>query len=368
MVKYTIRALVLHAASSIFKGDVADNVDGIISRLLGLRDELASSYGLDIGMVRVTLPDSSPEMRVELPSKLERVASEYSNAIISVGAVSSRDPRLREVIENIASNGLFASILLEGLEWGEALRVSEVIHGIAELDHNYAVNVGVNLLGKPLVTPYFPLSYSPGNANLVSIAMTYPNYLAESYKKGGYKGLVAAIIDAGRVAEEIAMEASKRLNFRYAGVDLSVAPWMEESTLGLTELIAGVRMPQPGFSLGIYTVNKALENAGLKLKSTTGFNEVQLPIAEDLKLKARASEGDLRARDLARLSGVCLAGLDLAVIPADVKGVAGLILETGAYARSRNKVLGLRVIPVEGVEPGDKVYLERFGETPVVSI
>ncbi|MEB3780041.1 MAG: DUF711 family protein [Desulfurococcales archaeon] len=368
MASYSIRAVVLHLSNSVFKGNVVELIDDKISRLLELRDELSSGFDLDIGMVRITLPDTKPGEGSDLAVKLGKIAGEYSNAIISIGGISSRDPRLEEVIESVVSNGLFASIMLEELNWDEAVKVSEIIHNISGLDHNYPVNIGVNLLGKHIVTPYFPLSSSPGHSDLVTVALTYPNYLTEGYRRGGYRGLVDAVTKAGGMAEKIALEASSRLNAEYGGVDLSVAPWMSESTLGLVEQVAGTRMPQPGFSWGIYLVNRALKDAGSNLRLTTGFNEVQLPIAEDLKLKARASEGDLRARDLARFAGVCLAGLDLAVVPADVNGVAGLILETGAYARSKDRVLGLRIIPVEGVEPGDKVYLDRFGETPVIEI
>ena len=163
-------------------------------------------------------------------------------------------------------------------------------------------------------------------------------------------------------------EASRRLGVKPLGVDLSVAPWMEESSLGLVEYVAGVRMPEPGFLQGIYIVNRALHDASRVLGKTVGFNEVQLPVAEDLKLKARVSELDTTARDLARFSCLCLAGLDLVVIPASRDGVAGLILDVGACSRAKDKPLGVRVIPLEDVEPGDKVWLGKFGDAPVMPI
>jgi len=131
---------------------------------------------------------------------------------------------------------------------------------------------------------------------------------------------------------------------------------------------SGVRLPEPGIALGIALVNKAVNEASQSLRIVTGFNEVQLPVAEDLKLKARVSELETNARDLARLSGVCLAGVDLVVVPADIDGVAGLLLEVRGYSISKRKPLGVRIIPVDDVEVGDKVYLEKFGETPVIPI
>jgi len=93
-----------------------------------------------------------------------------------------------------------------------------------------------------------------------------------------------------------------------------------------------------------------------------------LPLAEDSKLKARASEGDLTARYLAMLSGVCVAGLDMVPVPASVNDVAGLFLDVAAYALAKGRALGVRLIPVEGAEPGDRVDLGRFGDAPVIPI
>ena len=56
------------------------------------------------------------------------------------------------------------------------------------------------------------------------------------------------------------------------------------------------------------------------------------------------------------------------MVPASPRGVAGLILDVAACSRAKGKPLGVRVIPVEDVEPGDKVWLDKFGETPVIPI
>jgi uncharacterized protein (UPF0210 family) len=68
------------------------------------------------------------------------------------------------------------------------------------------------------------------------------------------------------------------------------------------------------------------------------------------------------------LTGACVAGLDMVAVPADTQGVAGLILDVASYSRAKGRTQGVRVIPVEGAEPGDKVDLGRFGEAPVIAI
>ncbi len=58
----------------------------------------------------------------------------------------------------------------------------------------------------------------------------------------------------------------------------------------------------------------------------------------------------------------------MAVVPYDKGLIAGLILEVSAYAETKGRPLGVRLIPLQGVEPGDKIDLDRFGETPVIAI
>ena len=362
---YRIRMLTLHHPG--VGDDVKGTVEAELSRLLEARDRASSEYGLVVETVRLTLPNpASPSEAIERVKSLEDLAS-GDEVIISIGNLLSSMPRLGEVIVEASRAGLFTAVLMEDESWETARKLSGIIHRLTEEDPSLATRTGVNVLGEPLLTPYYPLSYSPGGSRLLTTALTYPNYLRDEYMKSGEEGLKAAVERAAKSALEVLGFAASLVDAEPGGVDLSVAPWMEESSLGLAELVAGVRLPQPGFGLGVMKVNMALAKASARVNAV-GFNEVQLPVAEDLKLKARVSEGDTSAATLARLTGVCLAGLDLAVVPASVDGVAGLILEVAAYSRAKGKPLGVRIVPVEGVEPGDKVYLDKFGETPVIAI
>ncbi|MCE4601992.1 MAG: DUF711 family protein [Desulfurococcales archaeon] len=364
MAGFKIRMLTLHA------GNIGDDarvlVEELYTVLAEARDRIVGEIEVQVETVRITLPD--PASGSEALARVKALEDlEGEDLIVSIGNVSSTMSSLEDVVVETARAGLFAAILLQKPTWQEARRISMVLHRLADEDPSLGVHIGINTLGTPLVTPYYPLSHSPQGRRLLTTALTYPNYLAEVYMKQGLEGLEEAVKRAGRIALRGLELAGIMVKAEPAGVDLSVAPWMEDSSLGLVELVAGVRMPQPGFSLGLAQVNGVLARAAGNTRAV-GFNEVQLPVAEDLKMKARVSEGDTTALDLARLSGVCLAGLDLVVTPASIDGVAGLILEVAAYSRSKSKPLGVRLIPVEGVEPGDKVYLDRFGETPVIPI
>ena len=361
---YRIRALTLHLSRELLEDEGV--VEDKMYRLLEARDIVESGLGVDVDSVRVTLPDTTNTVFFEVLDIVTRVKPE--EVLVSMGNVGSSNPKLSEIVGKTVSSGLYIGIVLEEPTWGTSRAISKLIHDVAGEDLGSATRVGVNVLGKPIYTPYYPLSYSPGDKVSLTASLTYPNYLKDAYQRGGVRGLNEAVENAGLVALKALREATKNLEADLGGVDLSVAPWMEESSLGLAEAVAGVRMPKPGFAMGVRVINEVLENVSSKIGLAVGFNELQLPVAEDLKLKARVSEGEITAKDLARLSGVCLAGLDLAVVPGDVDGVAGLILEVAAYSRAKGRVLGVRIIPVEGAQPGDVVTLPRFGETPVIPI
>ncbi len=361
---YRIRALTLHLSRDLLRDESI--LEGKMYRLLEARDLVESRLGIEVDSVRVTLPNIDNNMFFEVMEDIVRIKPE--EILASMGNVSSSNPKLEEIARKTVLNNLYIGILLEDTTWDTSRRISRLIHSIAEEDLGGATRIGVNVLGEPIYTPYYPLSYSPGDKVSLTASLTYPNYLRDAYQKEGIRGLSEAAESAGLVALRALSEATKVLEANLGGVDLSVAPWMEESSLGLAEAVAGVRMPKPGFAMGIRVVNEVLERVASKIEFAVGFNELQLPVAEDLKLKARVSEGEITARDLARLSGVCLAGLDLVVVPGDIDGVAGLILEVAAYSRAKKKPLGVRVVPVEGVQPGDVVSLPRFGETPVIPI
>lgn len=361
MAGFTVRALVLHLSKDTVESETA--LETLVYRLLEAKDTVESSLNVRVDSLRVTAPP--PGDPVSLMDTFENVKPE--GIIVSIGNLGSTRKSLEYEVKETVSRGFYVGILLEEPSWSHARRLSKLVHEIAEESPDNAARLGVNTLGSPIYTPYYPLSYSPGDRDSVTVALTYPNYLKEAYQNGGFEGLKNAVEHAAKIAVEALNTAAATVKAEPGGVDLSVAPWMDESSLGLAETIAGVRMPKPGFALGVRIVNEAIEMVASKV-GAVGFNELQLPVAEDSKLKARVSEGDTTARDLARLAGACLAGLDLAVVPADLEGVAGLILEVAAYSRSKRKPLGVRIIPLEGVEPGDKIQLARFGETPVIPI
>ncbi len=360
---YELRALTFHAGVVDAEGaELEAEVEGLASKALEAVDSISEERGVRPTYVRLVLPDASVSDAPHLIAAAERAGKD-----VMINAGQFRAGSLVPALEELLHAGVYLSIVLASPSWEEARRASEFIHAVASRDPTSATRVGVNVWGERVLTPYYPLASAIPGREIVTVALTYPGLLLEAYYAEGLTGLAKAVRRAGSEALSFAEEVAQAAGYELGGVDLSVSPWMEESTLALVEAISGVRMPRAGFTLGVRAVNEALASGGGGLK-VVGFNEVMLPVAEDSKLKARASEGELTARYLAMLSGACVAGLDMVPVPASVNDVAGLILDVASYSAAKRRPLGVRVIPVEGAEPGDKVDLGRFGEAPVVPI
>ena len=354
---YRVRMLTLHLDCQRVE-DPLGELEEASYRLSEASDIIAGEYGYEVWTRRIVLDNCSVDEASEVIE-----SHTPGEELVSLGNYRA-DSVTTGFLERLTEEGYYAALQL-GEGWRDARHASKLIHELSEKEPSRATHIGINTLGEPIETPYFPLAGTKTHRGL-TLGLLYPNHLLEAYRKGGFDGLVTALNSAAREAHEMLQRASEIVKATPAGVDLSPSPWMAESTLGLVEYIAGVRLPEPGIAYGISLVNKAIQQ--VNDVPLTGFNEVQLPIAEDLKMKARVSELNTSARDIARLSGVCLAGLDLAVVPADIDRVAGLLLEVKGYSVSKGKPLGVRIIPVDEVEPGDKVFLEKFGETPVIPI
>ncbi len=363
---YVIRALTLHLGTADISDPqaLANDLQSAASALLEAIDRASSRLSVKPTYVRISLPGIAPNMADALVKATEPVSKEV---LVSSGGLELTQEGVDAAVR-LAEASVYAPLLLREPSWEAARLAARAMIRASSSDPANATRIAVNVLGiGHFITPYYPLASATPGKELITAALTYPNYLADAYRSGGLKALEVAALEAGRAALAFASTVAEEGSYEVGGVDLSVSPWMEDSSLGLTEMVAGVRMPRPGFTLGVRAVNEAIRSAASKLQSV-GFNEVMLPVGEDSRLKARASEGDVTARYLAMLSGVCVAGLDMVAVPADEAGIAGLILDVASYSRAKGSPLGVRIIPVEGAEPGDKVDLRRFGESPIIAI
>ncbi|KYH37555.1 MAG: hypothetical protein AYL29_005560 [Candidatus Bathyarchaeota archaeon B24] len=308
--------------------------------------------GIDLIKAAETIYEASADLGVSLVSGFTLDAEDL-------------DPGL---LTRLLESGVYVSVKMKREDYSR--NVSKALVEVAYRNPVLLADVAViprDLKG--FLTPYFPLSVNINPVEGLAVALLYPMDLLNAYEKGGWSELSR---EASRMISEAEMwgrKLSSRLKVEFYGVDYSISPWMEDSSARLVEAVSGVPIPEPGSVAAVAKLNRMVQEAASKVGvKETGFCELMLPVAEDDILKLRGREGRLRLRDLVALSTVCVAGVDMAVIPADdaIPVVEKLMEDVYQISRFKRRVLGVRVIPYPGVEPGDNVQLGFFGEVPVI--
>jgi len=245
----------------------------------------------------------------------------------------------------------YATILIPGEEYLSTL--PEVYLRVSrELGEDYFTRLGV-AYGSYVHTPYFPASTALRES--ISLAYRYVDLLVGTDSASWYGEVVGLARRASAALDGLA----RTLGFEVLH-DLSLSPWMEESVVDVVERL-GARFPRVGTFGAVSYLNRVLARAAEVVRST-GFNELMLPVAEDLRLKELAKSGELRVEDLVALSTFCVAGLDMVAVPRDLDYLRRLFEDTYAAYYVKRRPYGVRVIPTDR----DVVVLRRFGELPRV--
>lgn len=326
---------------------------------------LAEARGLPVWSLRISMP---PVEWRELPGALKRlkIASKIlEGLLISAFNLEGPDEKGSEhLVEALGSLGsVYASILVRGEEdLGPLSRQLGRIY--KSLDPKAHTRIAA-AYGSWILTPYFPISPSTVESTCFSAALRYAPDFEASITGRGFESLSKNLDDVDEKLEEISEEAG----VAYAGMDLSLSPWMEESVARIVEKLSGTKIPGPGTIAAVSAINKEISRLCGMVRST-GYCEAMLPVEEDSVLKERASEGALEAKHLIPLTAFCVAGLDMATLPLrDLLSGAldGIVEDLWAIHKLKGRPLGMRLIAPDA-RPGEKVDLDRFGIATVMKI
>jgi uncharacterized protein (UPF0210 family) len=322
----------------------------------------------NVWSVRASIPPPPSGIDiVKLANVIHSASSKSGIALVSGFTVKSSSVNY-DVVSQLLQSGVYVCV---DVDFQQSLRsVAEVLLKISQKDPVLLSRIAVKFgFSREFLTPYFPLSVNVKFREGLAIALLYSTELLKAYRANGIKGLTDRAYELMTRSEAYGLNVSSKLGIEFYGVDYSVSPWMEDSSARLVEEISGVPIPEPGSISAVAKLNEAVKEAALRAKvKSTGFCELMLPVAEDDVLKQRALEGRLRLRDLIALSTVCVAGVDMVVIPAEysLKHIEGLLKDMLEIAKLKGKVVGVRVIPYHSVKPGESVDLGLFGRVPVI--
>jgi len=176
--------------------------------------------------------------------------------------------------------------------------------------------------------------------------------VAETVKRTAFK--------VTRVGELAGREAARRLGIPFGVVDLSLAPTPArgDSVAEILELMGLERCGAPGTTAALALLTDAVKKGGAMASSSVGgLSGAFIPVSEDAEMDECVRLGALSIEKLEAMSSVCSVGLDMVVIPGDTPAetIAGIIADEMAIGVINGKTTAVRIIPVPGKKPGDRV-------------
>lgn len=184
----------------------------------------------------------------------------------------------------------------------------------------------------------------------------------------------AAVFQATRVAEMVGRELCRRLNAELGRIDVSLAPTIRagQTIAELLELLGVPAFGSPGTAAALAMIWSALRAGGQFASTATSSQpSILLPILRDSGLVSATEAGSLAIEHLAFLSAVGGQGLDLVPIPGDTSAhtISALIADQLSVAAMNERTTVVRLVPVPGKQPGDKVSFSRdLGDAVVLSV
>lgn len=282
-----------------------------------------------------------------LPSALsstERVCSSVNVATrragINMDAVGLMGRTIKAIAERTASQG--------GLGCAKLVVFSNIpednpfmagaMHGTGEPE--LVINTGVS--GPGVVRS--ALARLGPTADLLAVA--------ETIKRTAFK--------VTRVGELAGREAARRLGIPFGVVDLSLAPTpaIGDSVAEILELMGLEKAGAPGTTAALALLTDAVKKGGAMASSSVGgLSGAFIPVSEDTEMDECVRVGALSLEKLEAMSSVCSVGLDMVVVPGDTPAetIAGIIADEMAIGVINGKTTAVRIIPVPGKKPGERV-------------
>lgn len=176
--------------------------------------------------------------------------------------------------------------------------------------------------------------------------------VAETVKRTAFK--------VTRMGELVGREAARRLGTSFGIVDVSLAPTpaIGDSVSDILELIGVDRTGAPGTTAALALLTDAVKKGGAMASSSVGgLSGAFIPVSEDEGMIAAVEAGALSLAKLEAMTTVCSVGLDMVAVPGDISvaTLTGIVADEMAIGMVNNKTTAVRIIPVPGKGPGEKV-------------
>ncbi|MBI5302078.1 MAG: DUF711 family protein [Chloroflexi bacterium] len=359
---------------------LADPLEDTPLRVLGdlvraARDEF-SRAGFPAQTTRVatqSLTDISPRDVTQFARDLDGAIRAHGIDYAALGAVRADDPNasldLIDTLPNAlgATENIFGAIQIASHMYGINLRAiqaaARVIRALADTTPDGFGNFKFSALANCQPhAPFFPVAYHDGGANAFALAVQAAPLAVEAFTNAqslddARANLVGAIERAGQTLARIANDLAARFDFRFAGIDFSMAPFpaVEQSIGTAIERLISVEFGSRGTLFAAAFITDCIRRANFP---RAGFSGLMLPVLEDATLAARSANYSLDS--LLLYSTVCGTGLDTVPLPGDtrVEQLSAILLDLATLAVKLDKPLTARLIPIPGLRAGDMTQFD----------
>jgi uncharacterized protein (UPF0210 family) len=327
--------------------------------------------------VFVDLAHWSPHALLEYCGHLQQLCNDYEIAYCSIGHipanVSAANLRRIGLLADVLTMNpaLSASVQIAstavGVRTDAALPAARVICELARQTNEGLGNLFFAVTANcPPQTPFFPVAYhdSPDwgfSIGLQSAGLVTETLRAVTQKSGRGQAalhngvatarLIGVLEEVGRPIAELC-EAWDEHDIGYYGLDLSPAPYGEESIADAIEQIGLGQCGEAGTISAAAAITAALKGTSLR---TCGYCGLMLTPMADTVLSKRLAEGRLTLDSLLLYSAICGSGLDCIPIPGDTtpERIAPLLLDVGTLAVRLHKPLSAKLLPILDKQAGE---------------
>ncbi|MCI2413954.1 MAG: DUF711 family protein [Candidatus Aramenus sp.] len=363
-----------------------EKVNEIASRFVDAVYKVEEKYGIRVVTRRVSVSPaqyfleaiSKEDFGVELAKKLDEIAER--NLIDYISGYSAHAERGlsrgAKVLLDSMSSALNSTKRLTG-----AINAASTMDGVNVeavklfVDQIFAMKADASartsiLANSPKDSPFVPSAHHGEGLPdaLVNVAISGPGVIESAIRATSPKSFVElyevikkASFKITRLGELIGRSVAKEMGVSFGAVDLSVAPSPKvgDSVASIIEAMGIERVGGHGSVAALALMMDAVKKGGsMATSSVGGLSSAFIPVSEDSVMAERAIEGSIDFFTLLALSSVCNSGIDMVGVSKrqGKDKVIGLILDVLAMGTMLNKILGVRVIPLDA-NPGEYVDL-----------
>ncbi len=363
-----------------------EKINEIVSKFVDAVNKVEEKYGIRIVTKRVSVSPaqyfleviSKEGFGVELAKKLDEIAER--NSIDYISGYSAHAERGlskgAKVLLDSLSSALNSTKRLTG-----AINAASTMDGVNVeavklfVDQIFAMRADASartsiLANSPKDSPFVPSAHHGEGLPdaLVNVAISGPGVIESAIRATSPKSFVElyevikkASFKITRLGELIGRSVAKQMGVSFGAVDLSVAPSPKvgDSVASIIEAMGIERLGGHGSVAALALMMDAVKKGGsMATSSVGGLSSAFIPVSEDSVMAERAIEGSIDFFTLLALSSVCNSGIDMVGVSKrqGKDKVIGLILDVLAMGIMLDKILGVRVIPLDA-NPGEYVDL-----------